>query len=65
MLELEGRMSYRMTEPDDIDDLDMFAGMTAVDEQETITMELREVLRLYFKFADVEDLMRLVINEVL
>lgn len=58
-------MSYRMEEPNDIDDLDAFWDMTSVDEQETITMELKEALRLYLKFADVEDLMRLVVNEVL
>ena len=60
-------MSYRNEEPNDdnVDDLDMFGDMTSTDEQETVILELREMLRLYFKFADVEDLMRLVVNEVL
>jgi len=58
-------MSYRMEEPNDIDDLDAFWEETSSDEQEVIIMELRDALRMYLKFSTVEDLMRLVVNEVL
>ena len=58
-------MSYRMEEPNDIDDLDAFWEETSSDEQEVIIMELRDALQMYLKFSTVEDLMRLVVNEVL
>ena len=65
VLGLEKMMSYRMEEPNDIDDLDAFWEETSSDEQEVIIMELRDALQMYLKFSTVEDLMRLVVNEVL